>query len=141
MLGNLEITYIGITKSLEDLNTKKAVGPDAIPNLFLEGCNCSIFKKGDRHQTQNYRPVSLTSISCKILEHIIVKHILNHFDLHKIFTKFQHGFRSGLSCETQLLETTNDFLSTLDAGERVDVAILDFSKAFDTVPNVDYWQS
>ena len=69
----------------------------------------------------------MTSISCEILEHIIVKHILNHFDLHKILTKFQHGFRSGLSCETQLLET-------LDARERVDVAILDFSKAFDTVP-------
>ena len=64
-----------------------------------------------------------------------MKHILNHFDLHKILTKFQHGFRSGLSCETQLLETTNDFLSSLDAGERVDIAILDFSKAFDTVPH------
>ena len=130
-IGNLEITYTGIKKSLENLNTKKAVGPDAIPNLFLKstasesakilqiifkqslqtGCllkdwrdaNVSpIFKKGDRHQTQNYRPVSLTSISCKILEHIIVKQILNHFDLHKILTKFQHGFRSGLSCETQL---------------------------------------
>ena len=64
-----------------------------------------------------------------------MKHILNHFDLHKILTKFQHGFRSGLSCETQLLETTNNFLSSLDARERVDVAILDFSKAFDTVPH------
>ena len=64
-----------------------------------------------------------------------MKHILNHFDLHKILTKFQHGFRSGLSCETQLLEKTNDFLSSLDARERVDVAILDFSKAFDTVPH------
>ena len=153
-----------IKKSLENLNTKKAVGPDAISNLFLKntafefakilqiilkqslqtGClpkdwgdaNVSqIFKKGDRHQTQNYRPVSLTSISCKILEHIIVKHILNHFDLHKILTKFQHGFRSGLSCETQLLEAAYDFLSSLDARERVDVAILDFSKAFDTVPH------
>ena len=67
---------------------------------------------------------------------IVVKHILNHFDLHKILTKFQHGFRSGLSCETQLLEATNDFLSSLDAGERVDVAILDFPKAFDTVPQL-----
>ena len=116
-IGNLEITYTCIKKSLENLNTKKAVGPDAIPILFLKnttsesakilqiifeqslqtGClpkdwkdaNVSpIFKKRDRQQTQNYRPVSLTSISCKILEHIIVKHILNHFDLHKILTKF-----------------------------------------------------
>ena len=64
-----------------------------------------------------------------------MKQILNHFDLHKILTEFQHGFRSGLSCETQLLETTNDFLSSLDAGERVDVARLDFSTAFDTFPH------
>ena len=100
-IGNLEISYTGIKKSLENLNTKKAVGPDAIPNLFLKntasesakilqiifkqslqtGClpkdwrdaNVSpILKKGDRYQTQNYRPVSLTSILCKILEHIIV---------------------------------------------------------------------
>ena len=64
-----------------------------------------------------------------------MKHILNHFDLQKIITKFQHGFRSGHSCEIQLIETTNDFLSSLDAGERFNVAILDFSKAFDTVPH------
>ena len=64
-----------------------------------------------------------------------MKHIFNHFDLHKIFTKYLHGFITGLSCATQLLETTNDYLSSLDAGERVDVAILDFSKAFDTVPH------
>ena len=60
---------------------------------------------------------------------------MNRFDLHKILTKFQHGFRSGLSCETQLLETINDFMSSLDAGERVYVAILDFIKAFDTIPH------
>ena len=95
-IGNLEIICTGIKESLVNLNTKKAVGPDAKPNLFLKntasasakilqiifkqslqtGClpkdwrdvNVSpILKKGDRHQTQNYRPVSLTSISCKIL--------------------------------------------------------------------------
>ena len=69
-------------------------------------------QKGDRHQTQNYRPVALTSISCKILK-IIVNHILNHFDLHKILTKLRNGFRSGLSFETQRLQTANDFLLLL----------------------------
>ena len=163
-IDGLVITYEGVHKSLQKLNTSKAVGPDAIPNLFLKNtapesakilqlifrqslqtgalpkdwreANISpIYKKGDRNLAQNYRPVSLTSVSCKILEHIIVKHMLNHFDKHNILTKFQHGFRRGLSCETQLLETTSDLLKSLDAGERVDVAILDFSKAFDTVPH------
>ena len=46
-----------------------------------------------------------------------------------------HGFRSGYSYETQLITTLNDFLQTYDKQEQVDVAILDFSKAFDTVPH------
>ena len=82
----------------------------------------------------NYRPVSLTCVYCKLLEHIVVKHILQHLEKHNILTKFQHWFRSGHSCETQLILTTHDLLTTHDTGKRIDLAVLDFSKAFDTVP-------
>ena len=95
------------------------------------------YKKGDVHLPENYRPVSLTSVSCKILEHIICKHLLNHLEKHKILTKLNHGFRSGFSCETQLLVTLNDFLKANDQGLQTDVIILDFSKAFDTVPHAE----
>ena len=47
----------------------------------------------------------------------------------------QHGFRSGRSCETQLLNTINDFSKNLDMGRQTDVVLLDFSKAFDRVPH------
>ena len=62
-----------------------------------------IFKKGDRHTAANYRPVSLTCVFCKMLEHIICRHIMNHLEHYKILTNLQHGFRCGHSCESQLI--------------------------------------
>ena len=60
---------------------------------------------------------------------------LDHVEDHKILTNLQHGFRSGRSCETQLITTTHDLLSSFNSKSQIDVAILDFSKAFDTVPH------
>ena len=60
--------------------------------------------------------------------------VLDHVD-HKILTNLQHGFHSGRSCETQLITTTHDLLSSFNSKSEIDVAILDFSKAFDTVPH------
>ena len=94
-----------------------------------------IFKKSNRVLAENYRPVSLTCITCKLLEHIVCRHILDHVEDHKILTNLQHGFRSGRSCETQLITTTHDLLSSFNSKSQIDVAILDFSKAFDTVPH------
>ena len=54
-----------------------------------------IFKKYSKLQAVNYRPVSLTCITCKLFEHIICKHVLAHLEDHKILTDLQHGFRSG----------------------------------------------
>ena len=84
---------------------------------------------------ENDRPVSLTSVSCKIMEHIICSHMLKHFDKHNILTSLNHGFRSGYSTETQLLVTMQDLLQANDKNIQMDIAILDFSKAFDTVPH------
>ena len=120
---------------------KQSLQTGCLPKDWRDANVSPIFKKRDRHQTQNYRPVSLTSISCKILEHIIVKHILNHFDMHKILTKFQHGFRSELSCETQLLETTNDFLSSLALGNRSTLLYWTFPKPPTPSPIVDCWKA
>ena len=59
----------------------------------------------------------------------------NHFDKHGILTKLNHGFRKKHSCENQLIVTTHDFLLRLDKKHQVDTLILDFSKAFDTLPH------
>ena len=95
-----------------------------------------IFKKGIKLQAVNYRPVSLTCITCKLFEHIICKHILAHLEDHKILTDLQHGFRSGRSFETQLVTTFQDLAQMHNKkGSQIDIAVLDFSKAFNTVPH------
>ena len=160
----LNIDRHGVMKLLKNINIHKAMGPDGIPNILLKTCaeelsfglsaifqysldtgtlpldwrNANVtpvFKKVDRHLAENYRPVSLTTVTCKILEHIICSHMLKHFDKHNILTSLNHGFRSGYSTETQLLVTMHDLLQTNDRNIQMDIAILDFSKAFDTVPH------
>ena len=58
-------------------------------------------KKGDRCAPNNYRPVSLTSVVCKMLETIIKRKLVLHFDQNNLFSANQHGFRSGHSCVTR----------------------------------------
>ena len=112
-----------------------SINTGTLPEDWRNANIAPIFKKGNRHLAENYRPVSLTSISCKLLEHIICKHLLTHFENHKILSSLNHGFRSGFSCETQLLVTVDDLMKSFDQGKQTDVVILDFSKAFDTVPH------
>ena len=92
-------------------------------------------KKGDKHTASNYCPVSLTSVCCKLLEHIVCRHILQHLEKHNILSDLQHGFRSGHSCESQLITTISDVFESFNDKHQVDMIILDFSKAFDTVPH------
>ena len=106
-----------------------------IPDDWSTAFVTPIFKKGSRSLPENYRPVSLTSVPCKILEHIICSHIHKHLDNHHILSAFQHGFRGGHSCESQLLVTLSDLFYWRDKRVQVDVAVLDFAKTFDTVPH------
>ena len=90
-------------------------------------------KKSDKSNVANYRPISLTSIACKLLEHVVYSSIINHLDSNDILCNFQHGFRQRRSCESQLLNTLRDFFNCLDKSSQVDAVLLDFSKAFDKV--------
>ncbi len=92
-----------------------------------------IFKKGDRTQPSNYRPLSLTSICCNVMERIIHSNVMDHLDEHDILCDHQHGFRQNRSCESQLILTTTDFAKSLNKGQQTDAIIMDFSKAFDVV--------
>ena len=92
-----------------------------------------IHKKGDRCTCENYRPISLISHLSKIFERIIVKNITSYLNELDLFNKQQHGFRSGRSCLSQLIEHQQQILAILESGANADVVYLDFAKAFDKV--------
>ena len=161
-LSSIQVSKKGVLKLLENINVNKAPGPDQIPGkllriiaeeihevltvLFQKSLDhgsvpedwktaliTPLFKKADKNDVQNYRPISLTSIICKLLEHIIHSTIMDFVDSNNILTDFQHGFRQGRSCESQLITTIRDFSNSLNASSQVDAILLDFSKAFDKV--------
>ncbi len=114
---------------------KKSLQEGSLPHQWKEANVKAIFKKGKRSICSNYRPVSLTSIICKIFESLIRDRLTVFLEHHSILSKHQHGFRSGHSCLTQLLEIMNDFSDYYEEDIPYDCIYLDFSKAFDRVPH------
>ena len=93
-----------------------------------------IFKKGSRTKPENYRPVSLTSIPCKIMESIVKDGLMAHLEENSLMNPSQHGFMPGKSCATNLLEFLEFVTRIVDEGKNMDIVFLDFAKAFDKVP-------
>ena len=89
---------------------------------------CPLYKKGDRALACNYRPVSLTCVSCKLLVHIVCSNIMAHLNEYKLLSDRQHAFRKMHICGTQLTTVINDWAKILDSGGQVDTFILDFEK-------------
>ena len=105
----------------------------AVPYDWTKEMVVPIFKSGRRADPSNYRSISLTCISCKVMEHIVLSHINKHLTVNNIITSFQHGFRQGLSCESQLILATHYWATVPNNCGQTDVLLLDFSKAFDKV--------
>ena len=128
-MGEITVDPNGVLKLLNNLKIHKAPGPDGLSARMLKECSSEIapilaliynetlaqgtvpddwrhanvapiFKKGEKYDAANYRPVSLTCICCKTLEHIIVSNINKHLAFESILADCQHGFRSQRSCET-----------------------------------------
>ena len=87
------------------------------------------------HEASKYRPVSLTSVTCKTFVHLLFSQIMRHYTIHMFINPLQNGFQKGLSCETQLATTVDQLQKRLDDKQHVHLIILDFQKAFDKVPH------
>ena len=163
-LTTCDINIEDVEKALFNLNPNKSPGPDNFHPTFLKQSSKSlslpfyllfnltlhegrlpddfkiaevrpIYKKGDKSHAGNYRPVSLTSIVCKVFESFIKKTLYDHFINNNLLSNHQFGFVSGRSTVTQLLVTLNDWLYNMDNDIPTDAAYMDFRKAFDTVPH------
>ena len=102
-----------------------------------------IFKnKGDKQDPKNYRPVSLTSLACKILESFVKDVMINFLTANNILTNKQFGFHGGRSTESKLRKVIDKWteifrkdkisIQFMDRGGMIDVIYCDFRKAFDS---------
>jgi hypothetical protein len=90
---------------------------------------------GEGEDLDLYRPISLTCICCKLMEHIISSNIMSHLENNKILYNLQHGFRKARSCETQLIDFIQELAKSNNCSKQTDLIIMDFAKAFDKVPH------
>lgn len=108
---------------------------NSIPGDWKKAIVVPIYKGGDRSVVGNYRPVSLTSVVCKQMEHVIAGYLRQVWEMSEWLYEGKHGFRPGYSCESQVVTVCQDIADSLDEGVRTDAIIIDFSKAFDLVPH------
>ena len=94
-----------------------------------------VFKKEEKSRDSNYSPVSLTSVSCKGLQHIICSHLMRFFEDNTILYDTQPCVRKMRSCESQLVLTIQDLAIGLYSQSQTGVILLYFSKSFDKVPH------
>ena len=106
-----------------------------VPFEWKEANIIPLFKKGSRNKSENYRPVSLTSVICKLLERLIKDHMVDFLVKHKLLNSSQHGFLKARSCLTNMLCFLEEITKWIDVGSPVDIIYLDFQKAFDKVPH------
>ena len=155
-------TKFEITDIVTALKNKQSAGDDDISNFILKGVIASIadplahvfnlsilngvfpermkvakviplFKKGDRLDPSNYRPISLLSALSKILEKLIFKRTISFLTTHNIFTNSQFGFRQKHSTVHALLNFVDKVAHAIDNHSHLIGIFLDFSKAFDTI--------
>lgn len=153
-----------IRKAIKNLRTNAAPGPDgvtpglmkelgeamvtpleiiynrsldegAVPEDWKSANVCPIYKKGAKGAAGNYRPVSLTSVPCKVLETILKARLMTHLRDKGLIKNSQHGFMPARSCTTNLITFMDKVTELMDKGIAVDVFYLDFAKAFDKVPH------
>ena len=106
-----------------------------VPSEWKEPNITPLFKKGSRNKPDNYRPVRLTAVVCKLLETLIRDHMVEFLVKHKLINTSQHGFLKGRSCLTNILRFLEEITKWVVDGSPVDVVYLDIQKAFDKVPH------
>ncbi|BHF74287.1 hypothetical protein SprV_0401737200 [Sparganum proliferum] len=163
-IDSVVLTKAIVQQELLKLKEAKSPGPDEIPAKLLKELAtelaeplCLLFqasldegrlppewktawispihKSGSRASANNYRPVSLTSICCKVMERIIKRELMRFLEQHHLLSNAQHGFLRGRSCLTNLLYCLEQWTRSIDEGNVVHVAYIDFKKAFDSVPH------
>ena len=159
----LEIYEADVKKSIDEMSSSTACGPDNVHPSLIKQIKCHLIKplsilfkkciesgdipedfkkatvtpiyKNNRKpfNVSSYRPICLTGVVCKIFERIIRGKLVTYLSQYNLVSEDQHGFMAARSTTTNLLTSINDWTKLLDAKYDVDAFYIDLSKAFDTV--------
>ncbi|KAI8495028.1 hypothetical protein Bbelb_270140 [Branchiostoma belcheri] len=151
-----------VLSELLRLKAKKATGLDKIPSKLLKDSapvivkplthifNLSlatgevpsdwktaqitpIYKSGNRTNVANYRPVSVLSVTSKVMEKLVAKQVSCYMSKNNLLTVYQSGFRRHHSTATAVLKIVEDIRSASNSRQVTVALFLDLRKAFDTV--------
>ena len=103
-----------------------------MPKTWSEAFIAPIYKD-QRTEPSNYRPISLTSVPCKVMERFVRDAMLDFLSKNSLISPSQHGFVFSKSCPTNFVETLDIITDALSNGHELIVVVLDFAKAFDKV--------
>ena len=106
-----------------------------MPRDWISANVVPVFMSDDRYKPANYRLISLTSLIVKVMEKLIHSHIVSYMESKNLLNSFQFGFRSSHSTVDLLLRVTHDMALALEGHSSLHCLLLDFSKAFDSVPH------
>ena len=98
-----------------------------IPKIWKKSIITPIFKKGEPLYSNNYRPISITCVMCRVLERIIFKQLILYLKSNNLLTKYQYGFISGKSTELQLTKCLKFWYNELNNKKCVDIIYFDFA--------------
>jgi len=104
-----------------------------MPSAWKSAIVTPVFKKGSSSDPANYRPISQTSVFCKLMERAVTEDITIYLLKNNLISSQQHGFLSKRSTLTNLLETMDDWTISINNKLLQTAIYIDFSKAFDTV--------
>ena len=103
------------------------------PNCLKKAGILPLFKKGDRNNISNYRPISILPTLSKIIEKCIETRLLHYSSIYNIINPSQFGFQSGISSQDAIIYLTEKLYNNLNNFSSSIGIYIDFSKAFDTV--------
>lgn len=156
------VTPQDITKIIKNLKNKNSVGHDEICTKVIKFCNEELsnplshiinlsiskgifpdklkitvvkplFKKGNKFDCENYRPIALVSVIAKIFEGYIYRGLINFFEKFKVLRDEQYGFRKDRSTDLTIYHLMRNISECLNESIPVTALFMDMTKAFDFV--------